>query len=272
MYSVIFVPMKKSIFYVFAVCAILLAIICSAGCVTNDQNYDGQSLLVYSGAGLKGPMAEIGTTFGEKYNVTVDLTYGGSGVLISQMATTKLGDIFIPGGEPDYENAVAKGLVNETYQPVAYHVPVIAVTKGNPYGIETVEDLATPGLRVALGDVNATAIGKAGVIIFTKAGVLDSVEKNVVLRGATINEVVTALSTGNADAAVLTLDSANQDLFTTIEIPVTDNSILVTPIGVTTFTTQPELAQLFADFVASDEGKAILEKYGFPAYPNDKYT
>ena len=41
---------------------------------------------------------------------------------------------------------------------------------------------------------------------------------------------------------MLTLDSANRDLFTIIEIPVTDNSILVTPIGVTTFTTQPELA------------------------------
>ncbi|HJK07120.1 MAG TPA: substrate-binding domain-containing protein, partial [Methanocorpusculum sp.] len=37
------------------------------------------------------------------------------------------------------------------------------------------------------------------------------------------------------------------------------------------FTTQPELAQKFADFVASDEGKAIFEKYGFPAYPNEKY-
>ncbi|MDO9523103.1 MAG: molybdate ABC transporter substrate-binding protein [Methanocorpusculum sp.] len=264
--------MKRSILSVLAVFAILLAIICSAGCIAEDQKYDGKSLLVYSGAGLKGPMAEIGQVFGDKYNVTVDLTYGGSGVLISQMATTKLGDIFIPGGEPDYQNAVAKGLVSAEYQPVAYHVPVIAVAKGNPYGITTVEDLAKPGLRVALGDVNATAIGKASVVIFTKAGVLDAVEKNVVLRGATINEVVTALSTGNADAAVLTLDSANQDLFTTIEIPVTENSILVTPIGVTTFTTQPELAQAFADFVASDEGKAIFEKYGFPGYPDAKYT
>ncbi|MCK9312707.1 MAG: molybdate ABC transporter substrate-binding protein [Methanocorpusculum sp.] len=264
--------MKKSILFASVVCLILLTVVCSAGCVTEEKNYDGQNLLVYSGAGLKGPMAEIGTTFGEKYNVNVELTYGGSGVLISQMTTTKLGDIFIPGGEPDYQNAVAKGLVSEDYQPVAYHVPVIAVSKGNPKGIETVEDLATPGLRVALGDVNATAIGKASAAIFKKAGILESVEQNVVLRGATINEVVTALSTGNADAAVLTLDSANKDLFTTIEIPVKDNSILITPIGVTTFTTKSELAQLFADYVASDEGKAIFEKYGFPAYPDAKYT
>ena len=68
------------------------------------------------------------------------------------------------------------------------------------------------------------------------------------------------------------MDNAKGDKFDLIEIPVTDNSILIAPIGVTSFTKQPELAQKFADFVASDEGKAIFAKYGFPAYPNAQYT
>ncbi|HJK03843.1 MAG TPA: extracellular solute-binding protein, partial [Methanocorpusculum sp.] len=121
------------------------------------------------------------------------------------------------------------------------------------------------------GDVHATAIGKAGVEIFQTYGASEEIEDNVILRGATINEVVTAMATGNADAALLTLDNAKGDQFDLIEIPVTNNSILIAPIGITTFTTQPELAQKFADFVASDEGKANLEKYGLPAYPNEKY-
>ena len=175
-------------------------------------------------------------------------------------------------GQPDYQNAVKKGLVSNNSQLVAYHVPIIAVRKGNPLGIKTIADLANPGVRVALGDVNATAIGKAGVKIFDKYGVTDAVEQNVVLRGATINEVVTAMSTGNADAALLTMDNAKGDRFDLIEIPVSDNSILIAPVGITTFTTQPELARKFADFVASAEGKAIFEKYGFPAYPSEKYT
>ncbi|HJK50836.1 MAG TPA: molybdate ABC transporter substrate-binding protein, partial [Methanocorpusculum sp.] len=212
-----------------------------------------------------------GTVFGEQNGVTVELTYGGSGVLISQMETSHLGDAFIPGGQPDYQIAVNKGLVSNDSQLVAYHVPIIAVQKGNPLGIQTVADLAKPGVRLALGDVNATAIGKAGVEIFKTYGVSEEIEDNVILRGATINEVVTAMATGNADAALLTLDNAKGDQFDLIEIPVTNNSILIAPIGITTFTTQPELAQKFADFVASDEGKAIFEKYGFPAYPNEKY-
>ena len=252
--------------------AVLAAVICAAGCIGAPTVEENKTLLIYAGAGLKGPMAEIGTVFGEKNGVTVDLTYGGSGVLISQMETSHLGDAFIPGGQPDYQNAVKKGLVSNDSQLVAYHVPIIAVQKGNPLGIQSITDLAKPGVRVALGDVNATAIGKAGVKIFDKYGVAAEIEKNVVLRGATINEVVTAMSTGNADAALLTMDNAKGDRFDLIEIPVTDNSILIAPIGVTTFTTQPDLAQKFADFVASAEGKAIFEKYGFPAYPNEKYT
>lgn len=255
--------------------AALAAVICTAGCIGAPAPEDNATLLIYSGAGLKGQMSEIGTLFGEKNGVTVDLTYGGSGVLISQMETSHLEDVFIPGGQPgqpDYQNAMKKGVVTNNSQLVAYHVPIIAVQKGNPLGIKTVADLAEPDVQLALGDVNATEIGKAGVVIFKNYDVADQIEQNIVLRGATINEVVTAMSTGNADAALLTMDNAKGDKFDLIEIPVTDNSILIASIGVTTFTKQPELAQKFADFVACPEGQAIFENYGFPAYPNAKYT
>jgi ABC-type molybdate transport system substrate-binding protein len=35
--------------------------------------------------------------------------------------------------------------------------------------------------------------------------------------------------------------------------------------------TQLDLARKFVDFIASVKGKAIIEKYGFPTYPNEKY-
>ena len=108
-------------------------------------------------------------------------------------------------------------------------------------------------------------IGKAGVKIFDKYGVTDAVEQNVVLRDATINDVITAMSTGNADAALLTMENAKVDRFDLIEIPVSDNSILIAPICITILTTQPELTRNFAEFVASVEGKAIFKKYVFPA-------
>jgi molybdate transport system substrate-binding protein len=48
--------------------------------------------------------------------------------------------------------------------------------------------------------------------------------------------------------------------------------VLIVPIGVTTYTKDPENAQKFADFVASDEGKAIFVRHGFPGYPDPAYA
>jgi molybdate transport system substrate-binding protein len=44
---------------------------------------------------------------------------------------------------------------------VAYHVQVIAMKKGNPKNITSITDGTRDGVKIALGDVNATAIGKA---------------------------------------------------------------------------------------------------------------
>lgn len=239
--------------------------------ITNTSGTSQGSILVYAGAGLKAPMDEIGKVFTQKYGIEVQYTYGGGGTLVSQMNLTHKGDVFIPGSTVEFNTAKSQGLVNAS-QLIGYHVPVIAVQKGNPKNITTIQDFAKPGLKIALGDVNATAIGKAGAKIFKKFNITQAVEKNVVTRTPTINELTIILNTGQADASLLTLDQINPETMDAISIPVSDNEVLVVPIGVTTFTKNQASAQKFADFVASDEGKAVFAKDGFPTYPDPVYA
>lgn len=229
------------------------------------------SLLVFAGAGLKAPLDEIGPAFTQKYGITVQYNYGGAGTLVSQMNLTRKGDVFMPGSTTEFATAKAQGLVNES-RLVAYHVPVIAVQKGNPKHITSVKDFAQPGLKVALGDVNATAIGKAGAKIFQKFNITSAVEKNVVTRTPTINELTVFMNTGQADAALLTLDQIDPAKVDAITIPVSDNAVLITPIGITTYSKNPDAADKFAAYVASDEGKAFFAKHGFPTYPDPVYA
>ncbi len=259
--------------------------LCTAGCTTTQPAATpavttntqvtaaqaGGTILVYAGAGLKAPMEEIGALYSNKTGITVHYTYGGSGVLISQMNLSRQGDAFVPGSTVEFATAKNQGLVNSS-QLVAYHVPVIAVQKGNPKGIKTIQDFARPGLKVALGDANATAIGKAGTKMFAKYNITADVEKNVVTRTPTINELVTIMNAGQADAAILTLDSVKADKMDMIEIPLTVNDVLITPIGMTTFTQNSDAAAKFVAFVSSDEGKAIFGKHGFPIYPDPVYA
>lgn len=262
------------------VVAILVCIILITGCtdsqtpdntsITSSVSDSGQTLFVYSGAGLKAPMLEIAEVFEAETGVEVTYTFAGSGALISQLELARTGDAVILGGTPDYETARKKGLVGEP-QYVAYHVPVIAVVKGNPKQIESLEDFTQSGLKVILGDPASCAIGKTSDQLLEAYGILDEVEENVVSRAATINELVVAMNLGTADATIITMDQVNSETMDVIYLPVSDNAVLVIPIGVTTVTTQPELAARFADFVASDEGKSIFEAHGFPAYPDPLY-
>ena len=258
------------------VCMLLFLGAIIPGCVTPQAQTSVPassqgSILVYAGAGLKAPMQEIGQVFAQKYGIDVQYNFAGSGTHISQMNLTKKGDVFIPGSTVEYSTAKSQGLV-DTSQLVAYHVPVIAVQKGNPKNITTIRDFAKPGLKVALGDANATAIGKAGTKMFVKYNITGAVEKNVVTRTPTINELTIFMNTGQADAALLTLDQINEDTMDAIPIPVSDNVVLIVPVGITSFTKAPESAQKFVDFVASDEGKAIFVKHGFPNYPDPAYA
>jgi molybdate transport system substrate-binding protein len=231
----------------------------------------GESILVFSGAGLKAPMEEIGPAFTRKYGIAVQYNYGGGGTLVSQMNLTRKGDVFMPGSTAEWKTAKSQGLV-DAYQLVAYHVPVLVVPKGNPRNISSLADFAQPGLKVALGDVNATAIGKAGAKMFGRLNITAAVEKNVVTRTPTINELVTLMNTGQADAAILTLDNVDPKTMDSITIPLDQNEVLVTPIGITTYTKNTDAAQKFADYVASDEGKAFFAKHGFPTYPDPVYA
>jgi molybdate transport system substrate-binding protein len=238
--------------------------------VSGNVSESGQTLFVYSGAGLKEPMMEIASVFEEKTGIAVTYTFGGSGTLISQMELSKSGDAFIPGGMPDYDAAMKKGLVGEP-QYVAYHVPVIAVSKGNPNQIGSVEDLAQPGLKVILGDPASCAIGKKSDQILKEHGILQEVEENVVSRSPTINELVVAMNLGTVDATIITIDQVNPETMDVIHLPSADNVVLIIPVGITTFTTKADLAGQFTDFVASDEGKTIFKNHGFPTYPDPFY-
>ena len=230
-----------------------------------------QSILVYAGAGLQPPLAEIGPLFTAKYGVAVQYNYGGGGTLVSQMNLTRKGDVFIPGSTKEFKTAKMQGLVNGSML-VAYHVPVIVVQKGNPKSITSLEDFARPGLKIALGDAKATAIGQAAAQMFAALNITDAVNQNVVTRTPTINELTVYMNTGQADAAILTLDLYNATTMDEIAIPLSQNDVLITPIGATTFATNSTAADEFVSFVASDEGKAIFAKHGFPIYPDPAYA
>ena len=100
---------------------------------------EGKSLMIYCGAGMKQPFAEISDNFKAATGADVQVTYGNAAQIVSQITTTDQGDLFIAGAEGELAPLQEKDYVSDSKKLVK-HIPVIAVPKGNPAGIQSIAD------------------------------------------------------------------------------------------------------------------------------------
>lgn len=265
--------MKKAVILFIGWLMILVLLLAFTGCGSSvdtskngtdeDLKYQGENLMIYSGAGLSKAMDEIGQAFEKKYGATANFNYAGSAHLLGQMEINQKGDVFIAGSLNEADLAVEKSFTGE-YVEIAYHIPAIAVPKGNPAGITSLADMAKPGVKLILGDEKSNAIGKKGAKIFARNNLTEAINANVIARATTVNEILTQISLKQGDAGLIWEDNrVNATDVEVISIPEEQNLIDKVPACVLRFTENSELAQAFVDFVSSDEGRAILVKHGF---------
>lgn len=228
------------------------------------ENIASRSLLVYSGAGLKKPVEEIGAAFQAKTGIKVAYTFGGAAQLNNQIMLTRQGDVYLPGDIAELNPVKEKDLVAGE-KNVVYHVPVLAVPKGNPAGIHKLADLGRAGVKVALGDPQANPIGKLADQLLQKNGLLEAVNKNVVVRTPTANELVVYLSTNLADAAVIWEENYQgaKDKIELLPVPELKDYVKTVPVAVLNCSQEKELAQQLAEFIASAPAYQIWTKWGY---------
>lgn len=255
---------KKSFIsaFILLVVSMLLAACGQTQKTSVQNNQEKKSLFIYCAAGLKKPMQEIAKKFEEQYGAKIEYTFANSSVLIGQMEITHKGDLCLLASNEDYEIANKKDLILEK-KDLVYHVPVIAVPKGNPADIQKIQDLAKPNVKVILGDPKTSPLGKLGSKLFKNANIEEQVNKNIVSTVPTVNELVTFLSMKKADASIIWEDNALNAFkqIDFISIPKEQNLIKVVPIASLKSSKDKELSKKFLDFTTSDQGKSIFVKY-----------
>lgn len=241
---------------IFGACMLFIS-----GCAEKDK-----TLTVYSGKGLTKPMEEIKVAFEKRHNITLNIIFGGSLTLLRAIEETTKGDVFIPGSIRVIRRAIKKeGDILDNHQFVALHIPIICVQKDNPKGIHTVNDLARPGIRLTVGNVDMCTIGKVSDSIIAKSKLKEDITKNIVIRSAIVNELLNLMIKKEVNAAIIWKDMLHwpeAKNLTGIEITADMNEIKEVHVAVLKMSEDKKDAQLFADFVAS-EGKAIFKKHGF---------
>jgi len=267
-----------------AIVMILSTVVMVGGCGSNNstsdntsgneepagQSEESKSILVYSGAGLRKPIEELGQMFKEKTGILVEFSYGGSAQCVGQILTVNKGDAFLPGDVAELKPLIEKDLIDRQ-KPVVLHVPVLAVPQGNPAGVTCLNDLTKPGIKVVLGDQEANPIGKLSDKVLKEAGIFEQVGPNIVARAATVNEMFAYLAMKQAEASIIWEDNlVGNDKIELVKTSDFDKYIKTVPVVSLNCSENPDEATLFIDFVSSEEGIAVWEKWGFKPAPEAK--
>jgi molybdenum ABC transporter molybdate-binding protein len=226
--------------------------------------------MVYCAAGLKNSVEAIAQQYEKETGTTIQLQYGGSGLLLSNLQVAKQGDIFIAADESYIKLAKEKGLVAESLI-LARQSPILAVKAGNPKKIATVEDLLKPGIKYAIANPEAASIGKLCQKVFTAKGEWDALAKHVTVMKPTVSDVANDLAIGTVDAAFVWDATVAQTPGTeSVALPEFAGLSENATAGILRSSKDPTLALHFARYLAApDKGGIEFKKRGYTLAEND---
>jgi ABC-type molybdate transport system substrate-binding protein len=215
-------------------------------------------IVLYCAAGIRPPVEKAIQEYKKEFGVQVDITADGSGKLLGTIKTADRGDLYLAADEHYIEQAQKMDLVREAF-PLATQRAVIAVQKGNPRNITSLESLLNPELKIGLANPDATAVGKTTREIFKATGQWDAFQQCVEQNGVstlTVVELANDLKLGAIDAAIMWDATVNQypelDMVSITETPISEKHII---LGVLNASKQPSQALHLARYLsARDRG------------------
>ncbi len=259
-----------------SISALIFCLAMSAG---SGSAQAADRLLVYAGAASQPPTEEAAAAYREKTGVQVDVVFGGSGYVLSQMKLAKQGDLYFPGSSDYMEKAKRDGdVLPETEKVIVYLVPSINVQKGNPHHIRTLKDLTKPGLRVAIANPEGVCVGAYAVEILERE--FSSAEKaafknNLANYTGSCEKTATAISLKQADAVIgwRVFQYWDPERIETIALPKEQiPRVGYIPIAISKFSTDHAAAQSFIDFLTGPDGQKIFAGYRYFATPEEAFA
>lgn len=241
---------------------------------TGEPKAKAQELIVFAAASLTESFKELGQQFEAAHpGAKVVFNFAGSQQLRAQLEQGAPADVFASANKKEMDAAIKASLVvSGTQQTFARNRLIVIYPKDSPGSVETLADLAKPGLKLVIAD-KAVPVGQYTLDMLAKmskdptygADFAGKVQKNVVSLEQDVKAVVAKVQLGEADAGVVysTDASAAGDAVTALQIPDQFNQLATYPIAALEKAPQPELAQQFMDLVLSDQGQQVMQKYGF---------
>jgi molybdate transport system substrate-binding protein len=220
------------------------------------------TITVSAAASLTEAFTKMGADF-QKANpgTTVSFNFAASSALVQQIQGGAPADVFASADGTNMQKLVSGGQVTAEPTVFAANELTIVVKKGNPEHVKSMADLAK--LDVVSLCADAVPCGRYAQQALSGAGLTLPPEK--ITKGADVKTTLAAVSTGDADAAIVyTTDAkAAGSTVQSVRIPAWLNVYAIYPIAPIGASTNQELAKAWVEYTVSPAGQKTLESFGF---------
>ena len=234
--------------------------------------HHGGVLSVFAASSLTDAFGDLAGIFEERNpGVEVRQSFESSSTLLTQIQQGAPADVFASAAEEEMDTAMKDGLVAEKPRIFVKNREVVMVPKDNPAGIQSMRDVAKPGVKLVLAEDGVPAADYALDILGKANGEYGSgfkkdVLSNVVSREADVRASVNRVVVGDADVTFGYASDYTPDIrdrVEVIQIPPDLNIIATYPVAALKDAEEPGLAKEWVELVTSEEGQRVLEKWNF---------
>ena len=173
-------------------------------------------------------------------------------------------DLAIAGAEYLLDDGEVRGIVQKgERRTIAYRTSAIITPKDNPKNIQCIEDLAKPGVRVAISLIDC--LKGLWEDIVGRLGLLSAIRPNITYYANGCISIVEAVATGEVDAAFgwTSFKHLESERLNVIELPPAQQVLRGTAVGMLSFAKDKEKARQFMDFLASPPSQAFYKEFGW---------
>jgi molybdate transport system substrate-binding protein len=244
--------------------ALALSAALVGGCHAPPPPAPGVTVQIAAAADLSVAFAELGRVFEARTGHKVTFSFAASGVLSKQLAQGAPFDLFAAANASFIDRAVEAGACDGKTKALYAHGHVVAWAKAGTVRVRSLSDLLRPDVKhIAIANPDTAPYGKAAREALMNAGLWPKLEDKIV-QAENVRQALQFAQTGNADVAIVALslvakEEAGRHLL--IE------SRLHQPIAQTLVVCKngknASGGRAFAQLVASAEGQALLQRYGF---------
>jgi molybdate transport system substrate-binding protein len=238
----------------------LLAALALAACGNASRSSDQIRIAMASDLALA--FEEVGREFKKREGVDVILSPGSSGLLAKQIDEGLPVDLFAAADVSFVEQVIRSGACDGDTQALYGRGRIVMWS--NRQAPARLEDLTDPRYaKIGIANPQHAPYGRAAQQALEKVGVWDQIQGKLV-RGGNILETMTYAKRGEVDVAIVALSlstveqgGSSTPIDPTLHAPL-DQALVVCGDG-----PGVPAAKKFAAFLASPEGRDIMNRYGF---------